>query len=83
MEVAPSHVPAYLQAAAELAAELLRRGQHFWLFRHPAEPGRFLEFRESAAERGRGDSEQRRPNADIIGESLHDFLEQDPLSLIQ
>jgi len=48
VDVAPSQVPGYLQAAAELAAELRRRGQHFWLFRHPAEPGRFLEFRESA-----------------------------------
>lgn len=48
MQVPPSRLPAYLQAAAELAAELRRRGQHFWLFRHPAEPGRFLEFRESA-----------------------------------
>ena len=48
MKVSPSQVPAYLRAAAGLAAALRRRGQHFWLFRHPTEPGRFLEFRESA-----------------------------------
>lgn len=45
--VAPADEAAYLEGAAELAAELGRRGQHLWVFRHPSEPSRFLEFRES------------------------------------
>jgi hypothetical protein len=38
----------YLAGAAELAATLQARGQHFWVFRHPSRPGAFLEFREAA-----------------------------------
>jgi hypothetical protein len=48
VRVTPDNEPAYLAAAGALAAALGRRGQHLWLFRHPTEPGRFLEFREAA-----------------------------------
>ena len=44
--VPPEREPAYLAGAARLAGALLARGQHLWVFRHPTEPGRFLEFRE-------------------------------------
>lgn len=46
--VPPDREAEYLTGAAALAAELGRRGQHLWLFRHPSAPGVFLEFRESA-----------------------------------
>jgi hypothetical protein len=39
---------AYLEALGELARRLRARGESFWLFRHPAQPGCFLEFSESA-----------------------------------
>jgi len=45
--VAPADEAAYRAAAAALAAELERRGQHLWLFRHPTDAGQFLEFREA------------------------------------
>lgn len=40
--------PEYLAGAGRLAAALQRRGQHLWVFRHPVQPGLFLEFREAA-----------------------------------
>lgn len=46
--VPPAREAEYLADAAALAAELGRRGQHLWLFRHPDTPGCFLEFREAA-----------------------------------
>ncbi len=46
--VPPDREAEYLAGAAALAAELGRRGQHLWLFRHPRAPGCFLEFREAA-----------------------------------
>ena len=39
----------YLEVLGELGRRLRARGESFWLFRHPAQPGCFLEFRESAA----------------------------------
>lgn len=48
VQVPPAEEAAYLAAAGELAAALKIRGQHLWVFRHPARPGAFLEFRESA-----------------------------------
>ncbi len=50
VQVAPAREAEYLAAAGRLAAALRVRGQHLWVFRHPAEPGAFLEFRESASE---------------------------------
>ena len=47
LQVPPAGEAAYLAGAAELAATLRVRGQHLWVFRHPTEPGAFLEFRES------------------------------------
>lgn len=48
VQVPPAEEGAYLAGAAALAAELRKRGQHLWVFRHPRRPGAFLEFRESA-----------------------------------
>lgn len=50
VSVPPAQEAAYLAAAGELAAALRVRGQHLWVFRHPAEPGAYLEFRESVSE---------------------------------
>jgi len=47
VQVPPAGEAAYLASAAELAAALRVRGQHLWVFRHPSQPGAFLEFRES------------------------------------
>jgi hypothetical protein len=51
VQVAAAREAEYLAGAAELAAALKARGQHFWVFRHPTRPGAFLEFREAADER--------------------------------
>lgn len=48
VQVAAARQAEYLAGAAELAAALKARGQHFWVFRHPTRPGAFLEFREAA-----------------------------------
>ena len=48
VRVPPADEASYIARAAALAAELRKRGQHLWVFRHPARPGAFLEFRESA-----------------------------------
>jgi hypothetical protein len=45
--VPPEQEAAYLAGAGALAATLRVRGQHLWVFRHPSQPGDFLEFRES------------------------------------
>lgn len=42
----------YLSALARLAARVRARGGHLWLFRDPAAPGAFLEFRESPGAAG-------------------------------
>jgi hypothetical protein len=47
--VAPERVAEYLAALGELAARVRRRGQHLWVFRHPALRGEFLEFSESGS----------------------------------
>lgn len=48
VSIPPGQEQLYLTEATALAAELGRRGQHLWLFRHPRLPGVFLEFREAA-----------------------------------
>ena len=50
VQVPPEREGEYLAAAGRLAAALRVRGQHLWVFRHPSEPGAFLEFRESASD---------------------------------
>ena len=50
VQVPPARESEYLAAAGRLAAALRVRGQHFWVFRHPNQPGAFLEFRESASD---------------------------------
>lgn len=50
VQVPPAREADYLAGAGRLAAALRVRGQHLWVFRHPNEPGAFLEFRESASD---------------------------------
>ncbi|NOT06649.1 MAG: hypothetical protein HOP28_00425 [Gemmatimonadales bacterium] len=47
--VPAERVTEYLAAARAHAVTIRRNGEHFWLFRHPAAPGRFLEFHERAS----------------------------------
>lgn len=44
--VTPENREEYLGAIAGLAAVAREEGRHCWLFLHPADPGRYLEFRE-------------------------------------
>jgi len=37
----------YLAVLGRLASELGSRGHHLWAFRHPTEPGTYLEFHEA------------------------------------
>ena len=46
VSVEPEQEPDYLETLRRLAVVLHGRGEHLWLFRHPVEPGMFLEFRE-------------------------------------
>jgi hypothetical protein len=48
--VAEGREAEYLETIRRLAAIASPRGQHLWVFRHPARPGQFLEFSESASE---------------------------------
>ncbi len=56
LTVPPAQEAAYLAGAAELALALRARGQHLWVFRHPTQPGTFLEFREAADENAHSSS---------------------------
>ena len=46
-DVAPDREREYLTTLGRLARLRRSRGDHLWLFRHPAESGTFLEFSES------------------------------------
>jgi hypothetical protein len=49
VSVAPEQEPEYLATLRRLASLRRARGEHLWLFRHPMQPGAFLEFSERGA----------------------------------
>lgn len=44
--VAEAHIAAYVDAVERAARQRKDAGQHLWLFRHAADAGIFMEFRE-------------------------------------
>jgi hypothetical protein len=47
VRVSAEHEAEWLSVAAQLAAHLKERGQHFWIFRAESDPERWIEFSES------------------------------------
>lgn len=76
--VAPEREQEYLATLARLARLVRARGEHLWLFRHPVEPGRFLEFSEGGPAHPLRDGSSTEPEESALERRLHTIASYDP-----